>query len=207
MKQIHDIEIEKLFHDLAHKEWACSAKVFPLEFCHHLAEKALDLQREGLFRAAAIGRGASKSHNPSIRGDVTLWIEEESASLLLIEWREQLELMRTLLNQSFYLGLKSFETHFAIYPPQAEYQKHIDNHRGSNARAITFILYLNDHWKKGDGGELSLFDPRDQKTLMTQIEPHLGTFVLFRSEVFPHQVEKNFQQRLSLTGWFRTDSQ
>lgn len=206
MKQINDVEIEKLFNDLAQNEWACSAKVFPLEFCHHLAERALLLQREGLFQAAAIGKGASKTHNPSIRGDVTLWIEEDTTLPLLIEWREQLELIRTQLNQSFYLGLKSFETHFAIYPPEAEYQKHIDNHHSTNARAITFILYLNEHWKKGDGGELSLFDPHDSTKLLTQIEPHLGTLVLFRSEVFPHQVEKNFQQRLSLTGWLRTDS-
>lgn len=206
MNQINDIELEKLFDDLAREEWASSTKILSLPFCQLLTEKCLLLQREGLFDPAAIGKGAGRINNSSIRGDWTSWIEENTTSLLLIELREQIELMRIMLNQSFYLGLKSFETHFAIYPPDSEYQRHVDNHQGANSRAITFILYLNDLWKKGDGGELSLFQPGNHQNLLAQIEPKLGTLVFFRSEVFPHQVEKNLHQRLSLTGWFRTDA-
>lgn len=205
MDQINQVELEKLFDDLAREEWASTEKVFSLEFCHLLVQECLLLQSEGLFHPAAIGKGANKINDQTIRGDFTSWIEDNSTSVLLRELREQLDLMRMMLNQNFYLGLKRSETHFAVYPPGAEYQKHIDNHKGFNSREITFILYLNENWKKGDGGELSIFQPSDQDVLMTQIEPMFGTFVLFRSKVFPHQVEKNFHQRLSLTGWFRTD--
>lgn len=206
LNQINCVELEKLFDDLALKEWACSEKIFTLDYCRLLAQRCLLLHREGCFQPASVGKADKKVQDHAIRGDFTLWIEENTKSVFLIELQEQIDMMLKMLNQNFYLGLKRFEAHFAVYPPGSEYKKHMDNHKRSNSREITFILYLNDVWKKGDGGELSFFQPDNHDVLLTQIEPNLGTLVLFRSKVFPHQVEKNRNQRLSLTGWFRMDS-
>jgi len=34
------------------------------------------------------------------------------------------------------------------------------------------------------------------------VEPRLGTLVVFLSELFPHEVLPSNRDRLSLTGWF-----
>ena len=188
---------------MAQDEWASSSAIFPLEFCQKLAKKCLLIHAQGLFRPAAIGQGNTKINRTDLRGDFTSWIDEDTPSLLLRSFREQIDTIRLRLNESFYLGLREFETHFAVYPPGGEYKKHVDNPRGSGARQITFILYLNNAWEVGDGGELSFFQPGNEEILFTQIQPRIGTFVFFRSDVFPHQVEISKNQRLSLTGWFR----
>lgn len=109
------------------------------------------------------------------------------------------------LNRHFYLALKRYEAHFAFYPPGSGYEKHIDNHRGSGARKITFILYLNEQWQSDHGGELSIYQPNSPDHQIAKVQPQIGNFILFRSDLFPHQVEKSFQNRLSVTGWFRDD--
>lgn len=195
-----------MFDDLAQKNWARSEDIFPKSFCLALAKECQILHNEGAFKKASIGHGVSKSLRSEIRGDSTLWIEKETASSLQTDLLGQLNVLMQELNQNFFLGLKRFETHFAFYPPGTGYDKHIDNHRGSGARRITFILYLNDNWQKGDGGELSFYHPENEDSLITQIEPKLGTFVLFCSDLFPHQVEKSFQPRMSITGWIRNDT-
>lgn len=195
-----------MFDDLAAQNWAASAQIFSQEFCQALAHECQNLHSAGALNKASIGAPSSKTVNQEIRGDFTLWLDEVSGSELQKNFLSHLELLKQKLNESFYLGLQRFESHFALYPPGAGYDKHIDNHRGSGARRITFILYLNAHWQKGDGGELNIFAPDNDEQLLAQVEPRLGTFVLFRSELFPHQVEKSHSSRLSLTGWFRNDA-
>lgn len=186
--------------------WACSKNIFPASFCRSLAFECQNLFSQGALKPAAIGFGHSKVLHQNIRGDLTLWLDEANSSPLQQHMHQELGTLLRELNRSFYLGLKRFEAHFALYPPGAGYDKHIDNHRGSGARKITFILYLNENWQKGHGGELSLYAPDQPDQLIKQFEPTLGTFLLFRSDLFPHQVEKSLQPRLSLTGWFRDDA-
>lgn len=195
-----------MFDDLAVKNWAFSLSIFTESFCHDLAQECQKLHSQGQLTQASVGRGALKATHVEVRGDFTLWLNEEQASPRQLQMLQHLEMVREQLNRAFYLGIKRFEAHFALYPPGAGYDKHIDNFRGSGSRKITFILYLNGRWQKGHGGELSIFAPDQTNQLITQIEPILGTFVLFRSDLFPHQVEKSFQPRLSITGWFRDDA-
>ncbi|WP_347357525.1 2OG-Fe(II) oxygenase [Bdellovibrio sp.] len=204
--QINLLNLDRMLESLAQNNWATANDIFPSEFCLALAQECHRLHHQGELTKASIGHAGSKTINSEIRSDFTLWLEENTASELQQSFLDQMELLKQTLNQFFYLGLKRFESHFALYPPGGGYDKHIDNHRGSGARRITFVLYLNSDWKKGDGGELSLYEPENENQLIKQIEPRLGTFVLFRSELFPHQVEKSHSHRLSLTGWFRNDA-
>jgi SM-20-related protein len=176
------------------------------EFCQSLAQECQKLSQEGQLQKASIGHGSSKTLNNEIRGDFTHWLDEKSASSVQQNFLAGLDTLRVELNRSFFLGLKRVESHFALYPPQAGYDKHIDNHRGLNHRKITFVLYLNENWQKGHGGELSLYNPDKDSEVIAQVEPRLGTLILFRSEIFPHQVEKSTTPRMSLTGWFRDDA-
>lgn len=195
-----------MFDELTTQNWSSSRTLFTPQFCFRLAQECQNLFQQGQLQPAHIGHGATKLQNAEIRGDSTLWFDEISASPLQKIFLKHLSTLLERLNRSFYLSLKRYEAHFALYPPGAGYDKHIDNHRGSGARKITFILYLNESWQKGNGGELSLYDPTEENNMITQIEPTLGTFVLFRSELFPHQVEKCFKPRLSITGWLRDDA-
>lgn len=204
--QINLTELNRIFDQLAEQNWAQSRDLFAPDFCRLLAQECQKLHDQGALQKASIGHGPSKATHAEIRGDYTLWFDAQTATALQSEFLSFLETLLLQLNQSFFLSLKSFETHFALYPPGAGYDKHIDNHRGSGARKITFILYLNEHWQKGHGGELSLYHPDQENVLLAQVEPRLGTFVVFRSELFPHQVEKSFQPRLSITGWLRDDA-
>jgi SM-20-related protein len=204
--QINLSSLERMFEDLAQNGWAVSSQVFDPAFCQMLARECQKQHADGQFTKASIGRGVSKATHAEIRGDFTRWMTEDSTNPLEQDFLRALHDISQSLNQFFFLGLKRFETHFALYPPGAGYDKHVDNHRGTGARKITFILYLNENWQKDHGGALSVFDPNDENHQIAQVEPRLGNFVLFRSDLFPHQVEKSFQPRLSLTGWFRDDA-
>ncbi|MGZ3791579.1 MAG: 2OG-Fe(II) oxygenase [Bdellovibrio sp.] len=203
--QINLMALEKLFDDLALHNWASCDDIFHKSFSLALADECQTLHEQGAFNKAFIGYGQTKTVHSEIRGDYTYWLEESTSSALQRTLLVQLQTVMQNLNKNFYLNLKRFETHFAVYPAGSGYDKHVDNHRGSGARKITFLLYLNENWQKGHGGELSIFQPDQENVLMTQIEPKLGTFVLFRSDLFPHQVEKSLHKRMSITGWLRDD--
>lgn len=195
-----------MFDDLAAKGWAQSPQLISQDWASHLAHQCQTLHDKGVFTQAAVGHGSTKSVHTQIRGDSTLWLEDCQDPQLQNEINGFLQDLLQELNQGLYLGLKRFESHFALYPPGSGYQKHIDNHQGLSHRRITFVLYLNEGWQTADGGELSLFDPQSPDKKTNSIQPQLGNLLLFRSELFPHQVEESFKARKSLTGWFRDDA-
>jgi SM-20-related protein len=130
-----------------------------------------------------------------------LWLEEPNTGVAgeFLAWLTEL---RTELNRELFLSLVEAELHFALYPAGGFYRKHIDNFRGSSARLVTVILYLNPDWQPEQGGQLQMY--LDNKTL--EVAPEAGTLVLFLSERFEHEVLPTEQERLSLTGWLRRRS-
>ncbi|MNK99825.1 2OG-Fe(II) oxygenase superfamily protein [compost metagenome] len=195
-----------MFDDLAEHGWAQSHDLITPAWAQDLALQCQKLHDSGVFTQAAVGHGSTKSVHTQIRGDSTLWLEDSQSPALQSEVSNFLTELMQELNQTLFLGLKRFESHFAWYPPGSGYQKHIDNHQGLSHRRVTFVLYLNENWQNADGGELSLFAPDEPDKKIHSIKPQLGNFVLFRSELFPHQVEESFKVRKSLTGWFRDDA-
>jgi Predicted proline hydroxylase len=204
--QINLSALDNMMDELATQQWSTSSEVFPLEFCQSLLQECLRLENEGALKKAAIGFGQEKSIHSEIRGDSTFWLSENTENPTHQNFLEALCAIREQLNRGLYLGLRREEAHYAVYPPKTGYQKHVDNHRGQGHRLITFILYLNENWQSLDGGALSIFKPENDEDLLTQVPPQMGTFVLFCSDVFPHQVEESFAPRRSLTGWFRNDA-
>lgn len=163
----------------------------------NLSDYLQNLQLEN-FKHAGIGRDKDFHVDTSIRGDEIHWLSHNDSSEQYFQWIEQLRLE---LNQNLFLGLFDFETHFAHYPPGAFYKRHYDGFKGNPSRIVTTILYLNQDWQKGDGGELCLYDGTDQ--LLETILPSYGRMVIFLSEDFPHEVLPAKRDRYSLTGWLR----
>ncbi|WP_413584688.1 2OG-Fe(II) oxygenase [Bdellovibrio sp. HCB274] len=204
-KQINLSSLTESFEKLAENNWTLSQEVFAPEFCKQLAHECQKLYSEGQLNKASIGPSGNKITAAEVRGDYTLWLDGDTSPIQK-QFLDCLETIREELNRFFFLGLKRVESHFAFYPPESGYDKHIDNPRGASHRKITFVLYLNESWQKEHGGELSLYNPERPEELLARVEPRLGHLIFFRSDLFPHQVEKSFTPRLSLTGWFRDDA-
>lgn len=155
------------------------------------------------FKRAGIGRQKDFQFNGNVRGDHILWVDDTKHEALrdYFQWMEHL---RLALNRALLLGLFDYECHYAYYPRQAFYKKHLDAFRGQSNRRLSTVLYLNPDWRPGGGGELLLYSEDGNEVLHT-VAPFFGNMVLFLSEVFPHEVLSTRQDRYSLTGWFRVN--
>jgi len=157
----------------------------------------------GEFRHAGVGRGDSFEVNPKIRTDHVLWLENDKVTGAQKLYFDALEQLRLAINENLYLGLMEFEAHFAVYPPQSFYKKHLDQFRGIGARTVSAILYLNSDWQQEHGGQLRLYTNPNDPECYVDIFPEGGTLVSFLSARFLHEVLPANRARKSITGWFK----
>lgn len=155
------------------------------------------LLQEDKFLKAAVGSAENKQVQSSIRGDFTYWLDRENDSEISGLFTLLDELV-SHLNQHLFLSLSDYEFHFAMYPPGTRYQKHVDQHQGKNNRVLSVLIYLNEDWKPGDGGELNIYRSDDKNLL---IEPIAKRIVIFKSDSVEHEVMTTSVSRKSLTGW------
>ncbi|MBR9856679.1 MAG: proline hydroxylase [Gammaproteobacteria bacterium] len=151
---------------------------------------------------AAIGRARLQQTNEQIRTDKTRWLEGDTP--IQRGYQAQMADLQLQLNRQLFMGLKDYECHYALYQTGDFYKKHLDAFRGRGNRRLTTVLYLNDDWQAGDGGELLVYAARG-KTVTHRVLPQAGTLVCFLSEDFPHEVLPARRDRLSIAGWFRID--
>jgi SM-20-related protein len=185
---------------IADASFAIVDDFLPASVVTPLAAEARRRDAGGEFRAARIGRGKDRVERSDIRGDRTLWLDEQAPAPAEVALWDTLETLRIALNASTYLGLFAFEGHYALYPPGALYRRHRDRFRDDDARVLSCVLYLNDAWTAADGGALRLHvsagDARD-------ILPVGGTLVCFLADRYEHEVLPARRERLAITGWFR----
>jgi SM-20-related protein len=161
---------------------------------------ALNYYQAGQFRDAGIGRAQHYTQKDQIRGDQIFWLDEHSDEVLIQNYWEDIGHLRQYLNRTCFLGLRSGEFHFAVYPVGAEYKRHLDVFKDSDARKISVIVYLNPVWEPEWGGALRLFLPEGE----VDIHPLGGRMVCMRSELIEHAVLPVKKERYSLTGWLKT---
>jgi SM-20-related protein len=149
------------------------------------------------FKKAGIGALAEYQVKTSVRGDFVYWLES-SRDTQLDDLFILIEHIKTMFNRLCYLSLNGYEFHLAHYPEGSFYKKHLDQFRERSNRMITVILYLNENWQKGDGGELKVYKS-DGETFL--IEPVGNRCVIFRSDALEHEVLLTHKSRYSLTGW------
>lgn len=197
---------ETLFGDIAdalHSSgFSINQQALPPALCQALLAELQQLH-EAAFEPAGIGRSQLHQLDRSIRSDKIHWINHSSsAGKLWLNWCDRLQ---SYLNRQLYMGLFSFESHFAHYPPGASYQRHYDAFRGESNRVLSVVAYLNPNWQAHQGGALSLYS-NDQDELGITVLPELGTVVTFLSEEFPHEVHPSLDDRYSIAGWFRVNT-
>jgi SM-20-related protein len=166
-----------------------------------LAEKAADQE----LKRAGVGKYAALELRPEIRSDSIFWLDRSDPSPVIKQWLDAMETIIDHFRRALFLPLHSYEGHLARYPEGGFYKPHLDQHRVSPTRQVSIIVYLNDHWNEGDGGELRIFtDPHlGINGPSIDIAPRAGSVVVFRSADFWHEVLPAIVPRRSLTGWFR----
>lgn len=201
MIQLTDTELDGFARD----QYVIRDHFLPANWAHELRSTLLEHVSSQRLTAAKFGSPSQLVEQTKTRGDLTLWLSQSGDTPAEKKFLNALFEIREGLRQQMFLPLKWIEAHYAYYGVGQTYQKHWDNFQGGNARLITFVFYLNQSWEKNHGGELVLFDPQQEDLEIKKIEPLFNRLVLFKSDYFPHQVNLAHNERLSLTGWIRSD--
>ena len=99
---------------------------------------------EAEYQAAGIGRAENYQKAEKVRGDEICWITGSSSEGAL--WLSWCEAMQQYVNRSLFMGLFSFESHFAHYQPGDYYKRHYDAFKGETNRILTIVAYFNSYW-------------------------------------------------------------
>ena len=195
--------------------WSPHRDIFVEQFCENLfwtsdqfisAEKtqallswAKESEGLGLFRPAAIGKGAQKKQISDIRSDQIHWLTEftSNSGQMVHGLFDELQL---IARQDLYLPAKRFECHFAKYENGTFYKRHRDRHVNKPGRLLTCVIYLTS-CSEAEGGQLLLWD---KHSIEHVIRPESGRVVVFDSSL-EHEVAKSLTDRWSLVGWIRSD--
>jgi SM-20-related protein len=149
------------------------------------------------FTKAGIGAQNENVVHHDVRGDHTYWLDRQRDLAIESFWCLVDETIN-IFNRYCFLSLSDSEFHFANYPPRTKYERHLDQFNNRSNRMITVIIYLNEDWQKGDGGELEIFLKDGSSKI---IEPVAARCIMFKSANIPHRVLKSNKDRYSLTGW------
>jgi SM-20-related protein len=149
------------------------------------------------FEQAGIGSLDQNQIIKGVRGDHTYWLDSNRDVALNDFWK-LVDEMIAVLNRYCFLSLSGYEFHLAHYPPGSHYKMHLDQFKERNNRMVSVVIYLNEGWHKGDGGELHLIDQHKRRVV---VEPIAMRGLLFKSAEIPHEVMKANKSRYSLTGW------
>lgn len=198
---LSDGQCEQILSDLEESGLFTCDGFFDHKYIVELQNYCESLQKDNAFRQSAIGKKSIESKNIAIRSDSIFWIENFSGPMESIgKW---LGSLADVLKLHFRQPISQIESHFSNYPPGSHYDKHKDNTSGEHQRLFTFIIYLNLNWKTGDGGELVIYQPDNPDRILKTVAPKAGTFVLFRSDLFAHEVRTANAHRSTFTGWLR----
>lgn len=189
-----------LAESLSKQGYCILPNLLSLSLSFDLYRRVVRLEEHNALKQAGIGREFQFQVNNSVRLDETRWLSPDHA--IDAAYLAAMSHLRLELNKRLFLGLFDYEAHYAHYGPGAFYKRHLDAFKGQSNRILTTVLYLNPDWRADDGGQLVLYHSVDNTTL-ARVPPELGTFVLFLSEQFPHEVLPCKQDRYSVSGWFR----
>ena len=196
-----NLQQETIINDLSRNGYAICDAFLSAKTISSLASKAKKRYLSGAMTFAKTGQ---KAKNTSIRGDSIFWLDENSHKPSVQAYFVKMHLLKNALNLHLFMNVQELETHLAVYPIGSVYEKHLDQFsqgEGVQARQLSSILYLNNHWLMADGGALRLHLNESE---YLDIAPTAGKLVLFLSSQFWHEVLPATRDRISLAGWFRT---
>ncbi len=196
--QNDEILFARISNNLARKGYSVNVNALPFDLADRLYQHVSSLSDES-FEEAAIGRKNEHIKNVFVRSQKLSWILGDSVTGKL--WLSWADALQTYLNQHLFLGLFSFESHYARFSTGDFYARHYDAFKGETSRILSIVVYLNQNWLPADGGELVLYKTDDDK-IGLQVTPSFATVVVFLSTELPHEVLRTQRDRYSIAGWF-----
>ncbi|MDZ7925326.1 MAG: 2OG-Fe(II) oxygenase [Marinagarivorans sp.] len=196
-----------IIEGLVHKGYCVVPNALPLPLAEALWRFVQTLPAQK-FMAAGVGRQTDFAQNQFVRRDEICWID--GSSPVGQAWLAWAATLQRHINRELFMGLFSFESHFAHYAPGAFYKKHVDAFKGQANRVVSVVVYLNPVWLPDDGGELAIYaddtGPESQAVPVLKVTPNFATVVAFLSEQVPHEVLPAMRDRYSIAGWFRVNT-
>lgn len=192
---------EKIIDDLLKQQYSIVDSFFSNIEVENLRLSLLTKYDEEEFKKAAIGNQFNEIIVKSIRGDFISWIKEDKANAFELAFFERIDNFTNYLNRTCFLGICEREFHYALYPKETFYKRHIDSFKNDNRRKLSIVCYLNsEDWLPEFGGELVIYKEDEE----ISIYPLKGRMVVFESQVLEHEVKPVKRERLSITGWLKT---
>lgn len=166
-----------------------------------LKENLISLFKSGELQNAKTGNLNAAKEDKAIRGDMIFWLDKSHENVHENLFFELMDAFIKYLNMTCYTGITGYEFHYTRYEPGSFYKKHLDQFQNDSARMYSMVMYLNEHWKEEDGGELCLHHANK----LQLIAPENGTCIFFKSDTLEHEVLLTNKPRLSITGWLKTN--
>lgn len=182
--------------ELSEKDYVIADDFISDELYQQIMQFFHKLEEQESLKKAGIGSSQDFQVKKEVRGDLIYWLEQQRDTSIS-GFFDLMEELNENLRRFCFISLSGSEFHLAKYPAGTHYDRHIDQFNNRNNRQITVLIYLNENWKKGDGGELKIYN--DNGNVL--VEPIAKRLLLFKSDVVEHEVLKTNVPRYSLTGW------
>lgn len=145
------------------------------QLSERLKQDLNDCYAENLFSHAGIGNDKGISHDHSVRGDMTYWLDRKHNNSHQNAFFDLMDSFILHLNNTCYTGITGYEFHYTLYPVGTFYKKHLDQFKNNDSRRYSMIIYLNAGWLEADGGELCIHHSDN----LQKIAPEDGKSVFF----------------------------
>lgn len=193
--------IERVVQQILERDRAVIDGFFPDQILCSLRDRIAQLQAEDALRPAAVGAAGQKEVHTEIRPDFIRWWPDAPELPAERDFLGEVEALASYLNQTCFTGIRRWEFMYAVYPPGAHYERHVDDFKSKNARKFSMVTYLNEAWQPGHGGELVLYDVAGRPS--ETVDPLFRRTVIFSSPQVEHEVLPAVADRWSVTGWLR----
>lgn len=196
---------EQIISEIGTQQFSIIENFFTTEEVDILRQSLLEKYQEDTFKKAAIGNKVKETILKSIRGDIILWMDESITNAAEKLFFNKINHLVSYLNTTCFLGILHKEFHYAIYPKDTYYKRHIDTFQNDDRRKLSVVCYLNEAgWLPENGGELVLYLNKNDIETDKTIYPFPGRVVIFESQLIEHEVKPVNTKRLSITGWLKT---
>ncbi len=186
---------DKALDRLAEYDYTVIDDFFPQSVLDSVEAEFERVEQAGALKAAKIGESSEERRIAEIRSDYIHWLDRASQTTLE-PFFSGVDQLREELARAMYVSLLGYEFHLAKYPVGAFYKAHLDQFDRRDNRQLSLVIYLNQGWEPGDGGELKIHCENPEV-----IAPLYNRAVLFRSATVLHEVLPALKPRRSLTGW------
>jgi SM-20-related protein len=171
-----------------------------LELSNHLKQNLQELYLNANMKAAGTGNTALVSVDKLVRSDVIYWLDRKHNNQYENDFFDVIDRFVLFLNETCFTCITGYEFHYTLYEKGSFYKTHIDQFQKNGSRAYSMVMYLNENWKLGDGGELCIH----HSDKLENVSPINGKSVFFKSSELAHEVLLTNEPRMSITGWLKT---